>query len=82
MSKFKVKIHRIDEYIIDIDDAIWTEKALESYSKYMSDVSDLEDVARLVAIDQMTLDMTTKNGVDINIISEMDYDFKITEIDG
>lgn len=46
----------------------------------MSDVEDLEDVAKLVAIDQMNLDMTTKNGVNIEIISDMNYDFKITEI--
>lgn len=80
MGKFKVKIQRIDEYLIDIDESIWDEKALASYSQYMSDVSDLEDIARLVAIDQMTLDMTTKNGVTINILSDMDYNFKITEI--
>ena len=80
MGRFKVAIHRTDEYVIDIDENIWDEKALDNYSKYFSEVYNLEDVAELVARDQMTLDMTTKNGVNIEIVSEHNYDFEINEI--
>ena len=50
MKKFKVKVERVDEYIIEFDEDIINDDFIESYKEYFSDVETLEEHAENIAI--------------------------------
>lgn len=50
MKKFKVKVERVDEYIIEFDEDIINDEFIESYKEYFSDIETLEEHAENIAI--------------------------------
>ena len=50
MRKFKVKVERIDEYEIGLDENIINEEFMEHYKEYFSDIDTLEEHAENIAI--------------------------------
>lgn len=49
MAKYKVDAIRSDEYIIEIDENVWNEERLQTFSRYFSEVDDLEDLTEVIA---------------------------------
>ena len=50
MKKFRVKVERMDEYEIEIDENIINEEFIENYKEYFSDIDTLEEHAENIAI--------------------------------
>ena len=50
MRKFKVKVERIDEYEIELDENIINEEFMEHYKEYFLDIDTLEEHAENIAI--------------------------------
>ena len=49
MKKFKCTVEKTYEYEIEIDETIWTEKAIKDWADSFYDADDIEDVARILA---------------------------------
>lgn len=80
MKQFKVKMHHIVDFIVDVDESFWTEKDLERYSKQFSQVDSLQDLLKIVTKEKVRDGIENKRGIKTEIISG-DYDYKITEIE-
>lgn len=50
MKKFKCTVTREYEYEIEFDENVWTEDELKDWSRYFTNVSDLEDLAEELAL--------------------------------
>lgn len=45
MIKYNVQAIRTDEYIVEIDETVWTPEALESWSSVFTDIENTEELA-------------------------------------
>lgn len=50
MAKFNITVTRTDEYIIDIDESVYTKEALEAWSEVFATVENIEDFAKDFAV--------------------------------
>lgn len=53
MKKFEVEVSRIDEYIIEIDETIWTEERLKVFAEVFYSFDDLEELAKHISFSLM-----------------------------
>jgi len=51
--KYKIEATRTDDYIIEINSLIWTEKELKDWSKTFSDIDSTEDLAEILSVSMM-----------------------------
>lgn len=82
MTKYKVKVTRIEEYIITVDETLWTEKNMKKYSDVITEVLDLEDIASEAAIQQFNNTYIELKGVEIEELDKSfdNYDLDIKQI--
>lgn len=50
IMKFKIKVTRTDEYVIEIDETIWDEKALKEWSKTFHPIESVKKFAENYAV--------------------------------
>lgn len=46
MKKFRVRVKRTDEYVIEIDEDIINQEFIDSYKEFFSDIDTLEEYAK------------------------------------
>jgi len=82
MTKYKVKVTRIEEYIITVDETLWTEENMKKYSDVITEVLDLEDIASEAAIQQFNNTYIELKGVEIEELDKSfdNYDLDIKQI--
>lgn len=56
IRKFKCEVTSTSEYVIEIDDSVWSEEALENWSRVFCDVDNLEEVVKILAIQKTKYD--------------------------
>lgn len=54
--KFRVTVTRVDEYEVEVDEAVWTEEAIKEWESVFYPLHDTEGVAKDLAIQYMRTD--------------------------
>lgn len=53
MKKYNVEAIRTDQYIVEIDETVWTDEALESWSSVFFDIENTQELAEHISFSLM-----------------------------
>ena len=80
MKKFLVEVTRVETMEIEVDDVLWNEENLETYSQVMTPLNSVEDVAHLAAQLVAHEDEHGLKGIKVKRFGRAEWSFQNREI--